>query len=264
MILAFDIGNTNIKVALIDGETIAHQWRLSTDPKRTGDEYFSALRPLFIDAGINFSEIDDAVISSVVPALIGPFIIVTQHFCKKKPLVIGPEIFPELSVKIPETATHEIGTDLLCDAVAAWEKYKVPAIVIDFGTALSFTAVDCEGNIAGIAIAPGLGTAINSLFNNTAQLPCVPMEVPESSLGKNTVWAIQSGIFLGYKGLVESMVSRMKTDISKESMTKKEDIKVIATGGLNSMLQPITKCINFIDKDLTITGMMLILKAVRK
>lgn len=264
MILAFDIGNTNIKAALIDGETIAHQWRLSTDPKRTGDEYFSALRPLFIDAGIDFSGIDDAVISSVVPALIGPFIIVTQHFCKKKPLVIGPEIFPELSVKIPETATHEIGTDLLCDAVAAWEKYKVPAIVIDFGTALSFTAVDCEGNIAGIAIAPGLGTAITSLFKNTAQLPCVPMEVPESSLGKNTVWAIQSGIFLGYKGLVESMVSRMKTDISKESMTKKEDIKVIATGGLNSMLQPITKCINFIDKDLTITGMMLIFKAVRK
>lgn len=264
MILAFDIGNTNIKAALIDGETIIHQWRLSTDPKRTGDEYFSALRPLFIDAGIDFSGIDDAVISSVVPALIGPFIIVTQHFCKKKPLVIGPEIFPELSVKIPETATHEIGTDLLCDAVAAWEKYKVPAIIIDFGTALSFTAVDCEGNIAGIAIAPGLGTAINSLFKNTAQLPCVPMEVPESSLGKNTVWAIQSGIFLGYKGLVESMVSRMKTDISKESMTKKEDIKVIATGGLNSMLQPITKCINFIDKDLTITGMMLIFKAVRK
>lgn len=264
MILAFDIGNTNIKAALIDGETIAHQWRLSTDPKRTGDEYFSVLRPLFIDAGIDFSGIDDAVISSVVPALIGPFIIVTQHFCKKKPLVIGPEIFPELSVKIPETATHEIGTDLLCDAVAAWEKYKVPAIVIDFGTAISFTAVDCEGNIAGIAIAPGLGTAINSLFKNTAQLPCVPMEVPESSLGKNTVWAIQSGIFLGYKGLVESMVSRMKTDISKESMTKKEDIKVIATGGLNSMLQPITKCINFIDKDLTITGMMLIFKAVRK
>lgn len=264
MILAFDIGNTNIKAALIDGETITHQWRLSTDPKRTGDEYFSALRPLFIDAGIDFSGIDDAVISSVVPALIGPFIIVTQHFCKKKPLVIGPEIFPELPVKIPETATHEIGTDLLCDAVAAWEKYKVPAIVIDFGTALSFTAVDCEGNIAGIAIAPGLGTAINSLFKNTAQLPCVSMEVPESSLGKNTVWAIQSGIFLGYKGLVESMVSRMKTDISKESMTKKEDIKVIATGGLNSMLQPITKCINFIDKDLTITGMMLIFKAVRK
>ena len=163
MILAFDIGNTNIKAALIDGETITHQWRLSTDPKRTGDEYFSALRPLFIDAGIDFSGIDDAVISSVVPALIGPFIIVTQHFCKKKPLVIGPEIFPELPVKIPETATHEIGTDLLCDAVAAWEKYKVPAIVIDFGTALSFTAVDCEGNIAGIAIAPGLGTAINSL-----------------------------------------------------------------------------------------------------
>lgn len=264
MILAFDIGNTNIKAAIIEDEKIKYQWRLSTDPKRTGDEYFSTLRPLFIDAGIDFSKIDDAVISAVVPALIGPFIIVTQHFCGKKPLVIGPEIYPKLSVKIPETAVHEIGTDLLSDAVAAWEKYKTPAIVIDFGTALSFTAVDHKGNIAGIAIAPGLGTAINSLFSNTAQLPAVPMEVPESSLGKNTVWAIQSGIFLGYKGLVESMVSKMKTDLSKESMTKKEDIKVIATGGLNSMLQPITKCFNFIDKDLTITGMNFILKAVRK
>lgn len=264
MILAFDIGNTNIKVAIIEDEKITHQWRLSTDPKRTGDEYFSALRPLFIDAGIDFSKIEDAVISAVVPALIGPFIIVTQHFCGKKPLIIGPEIYSKLPVKIPETAVHEIGTDLLSDAVAAWEKYKTPAIVIDFGTALSFTAVDHKGNIAGIAIAPGLGTAINSLFKNTAQLPSVPMEVPESSLGKNTVWAIQSGIFLGYKGLVESMVSKMKTDLSKESMTKKEDIKVIATGGLNSMLQPITKCFNFIDKDLTITGMLMILKAVRK
>lgn len=263
MILAFDIGNTNIKTAIIEGEKITHQWRLSTDSKRTGDEYISTLRQLFVDAEIDFSKIDDAVISSVVPALIGPFIIVAQHFCAGKPLVIGPEIYSKLSVKIPETAIHEIGTDLLSDAVAAWEKYKTPAIIIDFGTALSFTAVDHEGNIAGIAIAPGLGTAINSLFANTAQLPAVPMDVPSSSLGKNTVWAIQSGIFLGYKGLVESMVSKMKTDLSKESMTKKEDIKVIATGGLNSMIQPITKCFNFIDKDLTITGMNFILKAVR-
>lgn len=264
MILAFDIGNTNIKTAIIEDEKITHQWRLSTDPKRTGDEYFSELRPLFIDAGIDSSKIDDAVISSVVPALIDPFIITSRHFCGKTPLVINPEIYPKLSVKVPETAIHEIGTDLLCNAVAVWEKYKIPTIIIDFGTALSFTAIDHKGNIAGVAIAPGLGTAIKSLFNNTAQLPAVPMAIPESSLGKNTIWAIQSGIFLGYKGLVESMVSKMKTDLSKENMTKKEDIKVIATGGLSSILQPITKCFNFIEKDLTITGMNFILKSARK
>lgn len=264
MILAFDIGNTNIKVAVLENEKIINQWRLSTNSRRTGDEYFSTLRPLFNEAHIDFSKIDDAVISSVVPSLIGPFIIVTQHICGKKPLVIGPEIYSKLPVTLPENAVHEIGTDLLSDAVAAWLKYKCPSIVIDFGTALSFTAIDHKGNISGIAIAPGIGTAIESLFKNTAQLPSVPMDIPESSLGKNTVWSIQSGIFLGYKGLIESMISRMKTDLSKESLTKKEDIKVIATGGLNSVLQPIIKSINFIDKDLTITGIAMILKTVRK
>lgn len=264
MILVFDIGNTNIKVAVLEKGKILNQWRLSTNYKRTGDEYFSTLRPLFSEAQIDCSKIEDAVISSVVPALIGAFVIVAQHLCGKKPLIIGPDIYSKLPVTIPETAVYEIGTDLLSDAVAAWQKYKSPAIIIDFGTALSFTAIDHKGNISGIAIAPGIGTAIESLFQNTAQLPSVSVDIPESSLGKNTIWSIQSGILLGYEGLIESMINRMKTDLSKEKLTKKEDIKVIATGGLNSVLKPITKCIDYIDKDLTITGIAMILKAVRK
>lgn len=260
MILAFDIGNTNIKVAILEDDKILYQWRLSSDSKRTGDEYFSIIRPLVIDAQLDLSRIQDAIISSVVPSLIGPFVIVTQHLLGKKPLVITPEIYSKLPVRIPETALHEIGTDLLCDAVAAWEKLKGPAIIIDFGTALSFTAVDHTGNIAGIAIAPGIGTAIKSLFTNTAQLPSVSMEIPESSLGKNTIWSIQSGVFLGYKGLVESMIQQMKNDMAKEYFTKKEDIKVIATGGLNSMMEPITKCFDYADKELTLKGLAKILK----
>lgn len=255
MILAFDIGNTNIKTALFKDGKLIQVWRISTDTKRTGDEYFSLLRPLFRDADISTSDIEKTVISSVVPALIGPFVIVSQHLTGKKPLVISPEIYSKLPVKLPSTAVHEIGTDLLCDAVEAWSKHKSPCIVADFGTALSFTAVDKDANIAGVAIAPGIQTAFNSLFSNTAQLPAVPLEIPPTSLGKNTVIAIQSGIVLGYKGLVENLIKSMKADMEKETGTPAKDIKVIATGGLNSMLQPITDIFDFLDKELTLYGM---------
>ena len=263
MILVFDIGNTNIKTAVFENDKLLYEWRVSTDLKRTGDEYFSILRSLFNDAKIDFSKIDDVVLSSVVPALIGPFVIVSQHFSGKKPLVIGPDIYDRLPVKVPETGVHEIGTDLMCDALEAWCKYKSPCIVADFGTALSFTAVDKAGNIAGVAIAPGIRTAFNSLFSGTAQIPAIPLEIPPTSLGKNTTVAVQAGIVLGYKGLVESLISQMKADMEKETGTKASEIKVIATGGLNSMLQPITDIFDFVDKELTINGMLRVSKLLK-
>ena len=255
MTLIFDIGNTNIKTALFDGEKLLYTWRISTDLKRTGDEYFSLLRPLFRDAEIDFSKINKVVLSTVVPALIGPFVIVSQHFSGKKPIIIGPDIYAKLPIKVPESAVHEIGTDLYCDAFEAWSRYKCPCIVTDFGTALSFTAIDANANIAGVAIAPGIRTAFNSLFANAAQIPAIPLDIPPTSLGKNTVVSVQSGIVLGYKGLVEGLLKQMKEDLVKETGCKLEDIKVIATGGLNSMLSPITNAFDFIDKDLTLCAM---------
>lgn len=263
MTLIFDIGNTNIKTALFDGEKLLYTWRISTDLKRTGDEYFSLLRPLFRDAEIDFSSISKVVLSTVVPALIGPFVIVSQHFSGKKPIIIGPEIYSKLPLKVPQTAVHEIGTDLYCDALEAWSRYKSPCIIADFGTALSFTAVSKEGSIAGVAITPGIRTAFNSLFNNTAQIPAIPLDIPPTSLGKNTVVAVQSGIVLGYKGLVEGLVNRMKEDLAKETSCKTEEIKVIATGGLNSMLSPITNTFDYIDKDLTLCGMKRIAETIQ-
>ena len=270
MILVFDIGNTNIKTAVFenektDGESVLlHVWRISTDIRRTGDEYFSILSPLFRDAKIDCQTIEDIVLSSVVPALIGPFVNLSQKLTGKKPLVIGPDIYERLPVKVPATGVHEIGTDLLCDALEAWCKYKAPCIIADFGTALSFTAVDKKGNIAGVAIAPGIRTAFNSLFNNTAQIPAIPLEIPPTSLGKNTAIAVQSGIILGYKGLVEALIKNMKADMEKETGTKASEIKVIATGGLNSMLQPITDVFDFLDKELTINGMVRISKLLKE
>ena len=264
MILVFDIGNTNIKAAVFDNDKLLHVWRISTDIRRTGDEYFSILSFLFRDAKIDSLKIEDVVLSSVVPALIGPFVIVSQKLTNKKPHIIGPDIYDKLPVKVPETGVHEIGTDLYSDAIEAWCKYKAPCIIADFGTALSFTAVDKDGNIAGVAIAPGIQTAFNSLFNNTAQIPAIPLEIPSTSLGKNTTVAVQSGIVLGYKGLVESLIKNMKADMEKENNTKASDVKVIATGGLNSMLQPITDIFDFLDKNLTLNGMVRISKLLKK
>ena len=255
MILIFDIGNTNIKTAVFEGDTLLNEWRISTDLKRTGDEYFSLLRPLFRDAQIDFSKIQTVILSTVVPALIGPFVVVAQHITGKKPLIIGPELYDKLPLKLPETAVHEIGTDLYCNALEAWMRYKCPCIIADFGTALSFTAIDGNANIAGVAIAPGIRTAFNSLFANTAQIPAIPLDIPPTSLGKNTIVAVQSGIVLGYKGLVEGLVKQMKEDLVKETGCKLEDIKVIATGGLNSMLSPITDAFDCVDKDLTLCAM---------
>lgn len=262
MTLIFDIGNTNIKTAVFKDDELLYTWRISTDLKRTGDEYFSLLRPLFRDAEIDFSSIKSVVLSTVVPALIGPFVIVSQHFSGKKPVIIGPEIYSKFPVKVPETAIHEIGSDLYCDALEAWYRYKCPCIIADFGTALSFTAIDADANIAGVAIAPGIRTAFNSLFSNTAQIPAIPLDIPPTSLGKNTVVSVQSGIVLGYKGLVEGLIKQMKEDLVKETSCKIEDIKVIATGGLNSMLSPITNAFDFTDKDLTLRAMKRIADAL--
>jgi len=192
---------------------------------------------------------------SVVPLLIGPFIRLMENIIGRKPIILGPSIYDKLPVTIPKSALHEIGTDLVANSVQAFVEYKKPCIIADFGTAITFTAIDDKGNIQGVAIAPGIKTAVNSLFTNTAQLPSVPLEAPENSLGTNTIHSIQAGIILGYKGLVESLIDKIKTDLSKKCNLKYEDIKVIATGGLNSVLKPITDVFEFVDKQLTLKGL---------
>ncbi len=264
MLLTFDIGNTNIKAAVFNQDKVIEQWRISTDTKRTGDEYFALLRTLFKDFGLNANQIENVVVSSVVPLLIGQFVIVTQRLINKKPLIVGADVFKYLPIKVPAGSEHEIGGDLLCDAVQAWETFHSACIVADFGTALSFTAVDDKANIAGIAIAPGIGTALKSLFNNTAQLPSVPLEIPPSSLGTNTVECIQSGILYGYKGLVEGIVNQMKVDLERQYGVSQNNIHTIATGGLNSILSPITQVFDVTDKLLTLNGLYTIAKYALK
>jgi len=255
LLLVFDIGNTNIKIALFDGNAIVREWRIGTDIKKTGDEYLPILVALFRDEDMDLKRVNGAVLSSVVPPLTGPFVTVIRYITGKKPLVIAPEMYGILPVTVPVPAVHEIGTDLLCNALEAWCRYGKAAIVVDFGTALSFTAVAADGMISGIAIAPGMGTAVKALFMNTAQLPAVPLEIPVSSLGTSTVESIQAGVVLGYKCLVEGLVGRMKNDLAVKTDISSSDICVVATGGLNSMLQPVIQGFDVFDGQLTLYGL---------
>ncbi|HUH44545.1 MAG TPA: type III pantothenate kinase [Treponemataceae bacterium] len=262
MLLVLDIGNTNVVAALFYGDELVHEWRMYSDTKRTSDEYTSILLSLMRDAGVSQSSVKNAIISSVVPLLIGPFISLVDRITGKKPIIVSSALFPKLPIKVPETAAHEIGSDLVCNAVEAYATFQSPLIVVDFGTALTFTALDKNGYVQGIAITPGLRTAVNSLFANTAQLPSVALEAPADSLGVNTIHAIQAGIVLGYKGLVESLINQQKKDLASKTGCRYEEIKVIATGGLNSVLSPITNIFSKIDKQLTLKGLCRIAKIV--
>ncbi len=255
MLLAVDIGNTNAVVAVFEGEAIVHSWRIFSDVRRTADEYTSILLSLFRDSGLKGSAVDSSIISSVVPSLIGPFIRTIQNITGQKPLLLNYQVFDKLEIKIPEVSVHEIGTDLVCNASEAYARYKSACIAVDFGTALSFIAVGSKGDVLGVAIAPGLGTAVKSLFSNTAQLPSVPLETPPSALGTNTIHSIQSGIVLGYSGLVEGLVARMRKEIAGKEGISPGDIHVVATGGLNSVLKPITSEFQDYDEKLTLYGL---------
>ncbi|MDR1256177.1 MAG: type III pantothenate kinase [Spirochaetaceae bacterium] len=258
MLLVVDIGNTNIVAGLFRGDEITEIGRVYTDVHRTGDEYGIIFRSLLREIGMPPHEITRSALSSVVPALTGPFTGMIKKLTGRKPLLVNHTIYDMLPIKTPAARAREIGADLVCNAVAAFTRFKGACIVVDFGTALTFTCIGKDGRILGCAIAPGLGTAVNALSANAAQLSIVPLEAPPSSLGADTVQAIQSGIVLGYKGLVEFLLARMKTDMTDAEGGRTDDITVIATGGLNSVLQPITGAFRYIDKQLTLHGLKII------
>lgn len=264
MLLAVDIGNTNAVVAVFDGEQIVRSWRIFSDVRRTADEYTSILLSLFRDSGLSGNSVDSSIISSVVPELIGPFIRTIQNITGRKPFLLNYQVFDRLEIRIPDVSVHEIGTDLVCNASEAYARYKTACIAVDFGTALSFIATGSAGDVLGVAIAPGLGTAVKSLFSNTAQLPSVPLETPPSSLGTNTIHAIQSGIVLGYRSLVEGLIAGMKKEIAAREGLAESAVRVIATGGLNSVLKPITSVFQDYDERLTLFGLRRIACRLKK
>ncbi|PKQ64925.1 pantothenate kinase [Labilibaculum filiforme] len=249
MLLAIDIGNSNVVCGLSNNNHWTEQFRIHTVANKTADEYEVIYRTLLSSRNIDLNKIDRVVLSSVVPSLIHPIREMIQKLFNQEPLVLGPDLYPRLGIGISNP--YEIGTDLVANAVAAHNKYSGNCIVVDFGTALTFTVIKADGDLLGVTIAPGLKTAMASLSQKTAQLPNVDLVVPPSCIGKNTVHAIQAGIVLGYKGLIESLLIGMKQEMEGKTTA-------IATGGLASVMLPILTHFDHHEPMLTLDGLKII------
>lgn len=247
MLLAIDIGNTNIVFGVNKNGEWKNHWRIQTDHLKTADEYEVIFRSLLNGGKIGNTDITEIVLSSVVPPLVRPFSEMLKGlFPKAEQIIVNPDIYDCLPVKVLNP--YEIGADLVANAVAAFQKYGTLTMVIDFGTALTFTTIGKDTEIKGVAIAPGLKTAVNALAGNTAQLPQIHLTPPPSVLGKNTVHAIQAGIVFGFTGLIDSLIERTQQEL-------KEKLNVVATGGLSSTIAPLTKNIKTIEPLLTLDGL---------
>lgn len=246
MLMTIDVGNTNIVGGVFDEGRLRDTLRIQTVAKKTEDEYVTVFRAILSERGIDPVSIDRVIVSSVVPALTGSISAMVVRIFRTEPIVLGPTLYSRLPVKV--IAQDEIGTDLVADAVAAYGKVGGACIVVDFGTALTFTCVSESGEILGVSIAPGLGTAVGALSRDTAQLPNVPLAPPPSVLGQNTVQAIQAGVVYGYTGLVEYLIRRMIQELGNNA-------KIVATGGLCRVVAPLTTVFDFIEPDLTLEGL---------
>jgi type III pantothenate kinase len=257
MLLAIDVGNTNITLGLWNGREWKNQWRLRTVHDKTVDEYGVYLKSLLreVDAA---EKVTAAIISSVVPPLTGTFIAVCQTYLGQDPLLVTAET--DTGIIIATDNPAEVGADRIVDAAAAHHLYPGYSIVVDIGTATTFDVVSDKGELLGVAIAPGLGVAASALSSRAAQLGRVALEAPPQAIGRNTVHAMQSGLIFGYVGLIEGLIQRITAELNQTYDTPGNPIRpqIIGTGGLITIVAPETNVIDHIAPWLTLTGLRVI------
>jgi len=249
MLLALDVGNTNTVVGVYEGAELKAHWRLPTRRAGTSDEYGILIKALFDFAGLNFRAIDAVILSTVVPSLEAPLQEMSRRFFGVETLVVGPGI--KTGMPILYETPREVGADRIVNAVAAFEAYGGPCVVVDFGTATTFDAISVHGEYLGGAICPGVGISAEALFQRAARLPRVEITRPKTVIGRTTVTSIQAGLYYGYLGLVESLVARMRAELTGEA-------KIIATGGLAQLLLAESKVVDHLDPLLTLTGLRIL------
>ena len=249
MLLALDIGNTNVTVGVFEGDAVRSTWRLASDPHKLTDEYAVLLMNLLPRNGIEFPAITDVAICSSVPSLVLTFEELAKRYFGVKPLVVGTGI--KTGVRVLYEDPRAVGADRVTDAVAAYRLYGGPVIVVDCGTATVLDAVTAEGDYLGGAIAPGIQVAVDALVSNTSMLRRIELVRPKHAIGRNTVHSMQSGIIFGYVGLVESLVRRFKEEL-------KGNAAVVGTGGLVDIIAKETTIFDVIDPDLTLSGLRMI------
>jgi type III pantothenate kinase len=249
MLLAIDIGNTNVTLGAYRGNALQGTWRIATDTNRLADEYAAVIMSLLQLRGIERGDIDSAVYASVVPSLTSVFEDVCRRHFDVSPLRVGTGVRTGLRILYEDP--REVGADRIVDAVAALKLHKPPLVVVDIGTAIVFDAISRDGDYLGGAIAPGIGIAADALAQKAALLRRIDLRPPKHAVGSNTTAAMQSGILFGYTGLIEEMVRRFKSEIG-------EDAWVIATGGWAALMSQLTHTFDHVDPDLTLEGLRLV------
>jgi type III pantothenate kinase len=249
MLLTIDLGNTNLTIGLYQGETLAHHWRLATDPARMPDEYGLQLLGLLTNAGQTPADLGGVALSSVVPPLTGRLVLACREYLKQEPLVVDTGV--KTGIRIRYDDPKAVGADRVCDAVAVMRLYGGPACVIDFGTATTFNALTADGEYLGGAITAGINLAAEALFAHAAKLQRIDLQLPPSVIGRNTTHAMQSGLIYGYVAMTEGMVERFRKELGP-------DMKVVATGGLAGLIAKETPVIQVHAPWLTLDGLRLI------
>ena len=249
MLLVIDVGNSNTVLGVYEGEKLLHHWRVWTDRQKTSDEYGVLLRNLYDASRFSPRDIKAIIVASVVPPLTPILIDLCDRYFGMTPMVVGPGIKTGISIKMDNP--KEVGADRIVNAVAAYAKHKKASIVVDFGTATTFDYVSAEGDYMGGVIAPGVNISAEALFRQASKLPRIEIVKPATVIGKNTVAAMQSGLFYGYVALVDGIIGRIRKELRINPC-------VIATGGLSREISAESSEIHEIDENLTLEGLRII------
>ncbi len=248
MLLAIDVGNTTIVFGVHDGARWIHHWRVQTVRERMPDEYAVMFRTFLNEAGLELEQFDQTVLSSVVPPLTAGLCEMVARRTGFPPVIVSARV--NTGIRINTDHPEGVGSDRIADAVAAYERFRSNCIVVDFGTATSFTIVREPGEMIGAVIAAGLGTTADALVRRTAQLPQIELAPPPSIIARNTVHAMQAGLVVGHVAMVEGLVARIRAELG--------EARTIATGGYATVLAPLATCFDAVDPWLTLDGLRLI------
>ena len=254
MLLVIDVGNTNTVLGLYRGTDLLRSWRLHTDKARTADEWAMTAHELFSLAGLHFTDVGNVIISCVVPPVLAALEGLCRNYFRGEPLVVGPGI--RTGMPILYDNPREVGADRIVNAVAAHARLRRSLIVVDFGTATTFDVISARGEYLGGAISPGLAISAEALYQRASKLPRVEITSPPQVIAKNTVNSMQAGLFYGYVGLVDGIVTRMKQEL-------RDAPYVLATGGLAGLVAPCSQTIDEVDPDLTLEGLRIIFERNR-
>jgi type III pantothenate kinase len=249
MLLALDVGNSNVTIGAFAGDRLAGRWRLRTIREQTADEWGILIRNLFTISSLDLSAVNGVIISSVVPAVDQPLETMAERYFHRKIVFVTNAL--DLGIRVRYDNPREVGADRLANSVAVLRKYGGPAVVVDLGTTINFDIVSADSEFLGGVICPGIGMSISGLFAQTARLPMVDFREPEKLIGSNTVGSITSGLYYGFVGMIDGILERLTGELGPQT-------KAVATGGQGHMIAQSSRWVKIFDEDLTLQGLRLI------